>query len=1138
MIAYRGGKEEEKMSLIDLEDAGSRTQIEQPYWIHTVDEVDFEFERVRARMEELSARQRKRLSRPNMGDDLFDNEQKEMQQSIEQITQMLAHCQRMIRMLSTQTVRGEKVSERKIRNNAAQTLNLTLSQLTNSFRSEQVKHLRDVEHRSRNVTNYLVTHDTDCDETNWNDLLEASTSAEYTMDELQLFMSNDKEVREREKKVLTVNASIGELNTIFKEVSNMIIDQGTMIDRIDFNVEQSSVRVSRAVDDVNKAERHQRQDRKMHCICLLTLKKLQVAQLNYDYLHSNSTNHDTMMGAISELVDNSRDAGATKLIIDQGDDQISFLDNGCGMSKSEAGAIMVFGKSDKLGKENMIGRYGNGLKSGAMHLANDFILLTKKDGICTVLLVSRTFLEKHHFGEVYFPLPSFTSKDFEPVFCDRIEEERFDFEMKLIMQYSPFKTIKELLNKFNKIQGDHGTLIILYGLRKSCVGSRDLIPDMKNHDLVLETDDPPSVKNSLRCLLSILYLNPTMQIYLLGKKVETVKLLARLCNLYEYTHWSKSLKSSAEEELQNCEKRLARAKALMSLAQTKVGELNRSFQPQQFLLDKKLKMKMNFLEEERLEAAKIVDEWQVKQRDAQKNIQSPKPVTIFVGVNLHNRRDYGNVFYNNGRLISAFGNDQKEKQKDDKPVGVVAVVDIPYSIVAPNISKQSFSSIPELKSLEKTMNLHIEDYCRQTDFDNFDWEGFGYTRDRLREPKKELAHKRESFTGYLTQCDHCFKWRILRENPGPEFWICSGPFNCRMEEKPVPAKKAQLNKTPARRRAAPPPTRQPEPEPVEEIRHNRRRQPRESYAGRPIEEQLKVFSVSQKRAPEQENDIIMLSDDDEPPRVQRKKKRQNHLVRPEVFQSPQEMKVLGSSSQEENQDQDELEVHEEDPLGDGERDDELHTYQDYSGKFETETDPDNGMGGANYIAAMNHYMGQAHQHCNSLRAIYRKLAMEGLTEFEDFVHLDDKDLANYDNAAKITEGIDKLTQRKKNCTTGLRRLLKLLNKRGWIEVREQLDGFDEDLLEGFELENEFRVFWERIHLQPLAEAKRHDARPLWTLPMNNLRQVSDNLVKFVQLFIEAHKDNPEMHVRAADVTPDNVAHLMMMAMSAVNGYLL
>ena len=41
--------------------------------------------------------------------------------------------------------------------------------------------------------------------------------------------------------------------------------------RIDYNVEQASIKVSRAVESVSKAERHQRQDKKMHCIFMLAI---------------------------------------------------------------------------------------------------------------------------------------------------------------------------------------------------------------------------------------------------------------------------------------------------------------------------------------------------------------------------------------------------------------------------------------------------------------------------------------------------------------------------------------------------------------------------------------------------------------------------------------------------------------------------------------------------------------------------------------------------------------------------------------------------------------------------------------------------------------------------------------------------
>ncbi|VDN11373.1 unnamed protein product [Dibothriocephalus latus] len=43
--------------------------------------------------------------------------------------------------------------------------------------------------------------------------------------------------------------------------------------------------------------------------------QLSRAQLSFDYLHTNSTTHEFLFGAVAELIDNSRDAGATELDI-------------------------------------------------------------------------------------------------------------------------------------------------------------------------------------------------------------------------------------------------------------------------------------------------------------------------------------------------------------------------------------------------------------------------------------------------------------------------------------------------------------------------------------------------------------------------------------------------------------------------------------------------------------------------------------------------------------------------------------------------------------------------------------------------------------------------------------------------------
>ena len=76
---------------------------------------------------------------------------------------------------------------------------------------------------------------------------------------------------------------------------------------------------------------------------------LNKAQLSFDYLHTNSTTHTFLFGAIAELVDNSRDAGAKNLDIYtqrestlRGGFYLAFLDDGCGMHFGKLNPTMAF----------------------------------------------------------------------------------------------------------------------------------------------------------------------------------------------------------------------------------------------------------------------------------------------------------------------------------------------------------------------------------------------------------------------------------------------------------------------------------------------------------------------------------------------------------------------------------------------------------------------------------------------------------------------------------------------------------------------------------------------------------------------------------------------------------------------------
>ena len=51
----------------------------------------------------------------------------------------------------------------------------------------------------------------------------------------------------------------------------IFIFQGSIIDRIDHNIENTQIKVEEGLKQLKKAERYQKKDRKMHCIVILAV---------------------------------------------------------------------------------------------------------------------------------------------------------------------------------------------------------------------------------------------------------------------------------------------------------------------------------------------------------------------------------------------------------------------------------------------------------------------------------------------------------------------------------------------------------------------------------------------------------------------------------------------------------------------------------------------------------------------------------------------------------------------------------------------------------------------------------------------------------------------------------------------------
>lgn len=83
--------------------------------------------------------------------------------------------------------------------------------------------------------------------------------------------SNDAVIMQREREIEEIAQGIIDLSDLFRDLQTMVIDQGTMLDRIDYNVERMATDVQGAEKELKIASGYQKRTTKRKIIFLLFL---------------------------------------------------------------------------------------------------------------------------------------------------------------------------------------------------------------------------------------------------------------------------------------------------------------------------------------------------------------------------------------------------------------------------------------------------------------------------------------------------------------------------------------------------------------------------------------------------------------------------------------------------------------------------------------------------------------------------------------------------------------------------------------------------------------------------------------------------------------------------------------------------
>ncbi|PNY06830.1 MORC family CW-type zinc finger protein 3 [Trifolium pratense] len=263
-----------------------------------------------------------------------------------------------------------------------------------------------------------------------------------------------------------------------------------------------------------------------------------------------------LFGGIAELVDNSRDAKATKINIcvevikmkKSGKDvpMLSVIDDGHGMNHDEVVKMVSFGhKQSDYDDKDQIGRFGVGFKTGAMRLGRDVLVLTQTANSRSIAFLSQSLNEGKDNIEI--PIVSYCRQGQQMEVDTKAQSETLaKYNLKAIKEFSPFN--KYLIGeKAALFCGGTGTQIYIWNLdewgSECCLEWHDgleggssfhqgdiFIRSKRSRSRLGQLNQKVPLDYSLRAYLEVIFLVPRMKICVQGKLVKSRPLANFLTN--------------------------------------------------------------------------------------------------------------------------------------------------------------------------------------------------------------------------------------------------------------------------------------------------------------------------------------------------------------------------------------------------------------------------------------------------------------------------------------------------------------------------------------------------------------------------------------------------------------------------------
>ncbi|EPY37053.1 syntaxin 16 [Strigomonas culicis] len=180
--------------------------------------------------------------------------QSKVEKQADEIQKLLRELDRMVQVSMVPQDKNNE-EEQMISVNAKKLLSVELQKLIQAFKLGQEYYGNGLKSREKKLKKYTkIGTDDAYEQVKQEERVSRFMAMGYTDADIQELLLEESLQEDVSSEIKAILDSVKELNEMFQDLHELVVEQGTMLDRIDYNLEQAHVHTTKGVKELKKAQ--------------------------------------------------------------------------------------------------------------------------------------------------------------------------------------------------------------------------------------------------------------------------------------------------------------------------------------------------------------------------------------------------------------------------------------------------------------------------------------------------------------------------------------------------------------------------------------------------------------------------------------------------------------------------------------------------------------------------------------------------------------------------------------------------------------------------------------------------------------------------------------------------------------------